>query len=231
MEKKERISSGIPGLDDLIKGGLPKHSLTLLTGTAGTGKTIAATQFIYEGAFKFNEPGVYISFEEPVESIKENAKAFGWDVEKLEKEKKLIFLRYDPYHIEDVYELIESSIRRIGAQRVVIDSISALGLYIRDAPELRRMIFNIGVLLRKLGCTTILTSEILPTQRELSRFGVEEFIADGVVVFYYLKTDSKFSRSLTVWKMRGTEHSQVLCPYKITSKGIIVFSKEVAYVK
>lgn len=230
-EKKERISSGIPGLDDLIKGGFPKHSLTLLTGTAGTGKTIAATQFIYEGAFKFNEPGVYISFEEPIENIKENAKAFGWDIEKLEKEKKIIFLRYDPFHIEDVYELIESSIRRINAQRVVIDSISALGLYIRDAPELRRMIFNIGILLRKLGCTTILTSEILPTQRELSRFGVEEFIADGVIVFYYLKTDSKFSRSLTVWKMRGTEHSQTICPYKITSKGITVFSKEVAYAK
>ena len=227
-----RVKTGITGVDELIGGGLYPNTLTLLTGTTGTGKTIGSVQFIWEGATKHDEKGVYVSFEEPPENIKENAKKFGWDFEKLEKEGKVIFVRYDPYHIEDVYELIETNIKKIGAKRVVIDSISALGLYVRDTPELRRMIFNISLLLRKLNCTTILTSEILPLQKSLSRFGVEEFVTDGVIVLYYLRTDSQYSRSLTIWKMRGTEHSHKLHPYSIDSKkGIVVYSKEEAFVK
>jgi KaiC/GvpD/RAD55 family RecA-like ATPase len=229
--KPGRVKIGIEGIDELIQGGLIPGSLTLLTGTAGTGKTIAATQFIWNGATKYDQPGVYVSFEEPPENIKANVAPFGWDFSKLEKDKKVIFARYDPYHIEDIYELIETNIKKIGAQRVVIDSISALGIYVRDVPELRRMVFNISLLLRKLGCTSILTSEILPAQKSLSRFGVEEFVTDGVIVLYYLRADSQYSRSMTVWKMRGTDHSNKLHPYRITNKGIIVYPKEEAFVK
>lgn len=225
-----RVLTGIEGLDDITRGGITQGSLTLLTGTCGTGKTILSSQFIYSGAMS-GQPGVYVSFEEPAENIKENMKIFGWDFEKLEKEKKVVFVRYDPYHIEDIYDLIEAHIRKIGAQRVVIDSVSAWGLYIRDPPELRRMIFNIGLLLRKLGCTTIITSEISPKQRELSRFGVEEFIVDNVIVLYYRQIDSSYARSIAVWKMRGTDHSLKIHPYKITDKGIVVYSKEVAFAR
>lgn len=231
MQQKEIVPIGIQGIDELISGGLRKGTLTLLTGTTGTGKTIFANQFVYNGAVKYNQPGVYVSFEEPVDNMKENAARLGFDFEPLEKQKKMIFVRYDPYHIEDIYELIESNIKRINAQRVVIDSISALGLYVRDIPELRRMVFNVSLLLRKLNCTSILTSEILPLQKSLSRFGVEEFVTDGVIVLYYLRTDSQYARSLTVWKMRGSTHSQRLHPYTITDKGIIVYPKEEAFVK
>ncbi len=229
-EDDKRIQTGVRGVDELIGGGLFEDTLTLVTGTTGTGKTIFSTQFIYEGAKK-GEPGVYVSFEEPPENIKAHALKFGWDFSKLEKEGKVVFVRYDPYHIEDVYELIESNIKKVGAKRVVIDSISALGLYVRDVPELRRMIFNISLLLRKLKCTSILISEILPLQKSLSRFGVEEFVTDGVIVLYYLRSDSQYSRSLTVWKMRGTEHSQKLHPYKIDKGGVVVYPKEEAFVK
>lgn len=226
-----RVKTGISGLDDLMEGGLPRGSLTLLTGTCGTGKTVFSSQFIFSGAVEFNEPGVYVSFEEPSENIKENMKIFGWDFDKLERDRKVVFVRYDPYHIEDINELIEATIRKIRAQRVVIDSVSALGLYIRDPPELRRMIYNIGLLLRKLNCTSLLTSEILPAQVGLSRFGVEEFIADNVIVLYYLRTDSLYSRAMTIWKMRGTSHSQKLHPYRISETGVTVYSKEEASVK
>ncbi len=225
MHKTDKVKTGIPGLDELIGGGLPKNSVTLLAGTTGTGKTIFSMQFIYEGAHKFGEKGLYISLEEPLENIRENAKVFGWDMEKLEAENKIDLVRYDPYHVEDFYAILESNIRKINAQRVVIDSISALGLYVRDPTELRRVIFNISTLLRKLGCTTIITSEIHPRQNELSRFGVEEFIADNVIALYYLKAGSQYFRTMTVWKMRGTEHSQKLHPYKISSKGAVVYSK------
>ena len=229
--KKERIKIGIPGIDNLIGGGLIPHSLTLLTGTTGTGKTIMSSQFIYSGVEDHNQPGVYISFEEPIDNIKENCLEFGWDFEPLERKGKVIFVRYDPFHVEDIYELIETNIKKIEAKRVVIDSISALGLYVRDIPDIRRMVFNISLLLRKLGCTSILVSETLPTQGSLSRFGVEEFVTDNVVVLYYTRSGSQFSRALTVWKMRGSEHSKKLHPYTITDKGVTVYSKEEAFAK
>jgi KaiC/GvpD/RAD55 family RecA-like ATPase len=231
MPNSERIKTGVKGLDSIIDGGLVPNSLTLLTGTAGTGKTTISAQFIYEGAKNFGENGVYVTFEEPVESIKASCKNYGWDFDPLEKEDKVIFVKYDPFHIEDIYELIETNIKKINAKRVVIDSISALGLYVKETPEIRRMIFNISFLLRRLECTSILISEILPNQNSLSRFGVEEFVTDGVFVLYYTQTGSQFSRALTVWKMRGSKHSSKLHPYKITDKGIIVYSKEEAIVK
>ena len=231
IQKEERIKTGVPGVDDLISGGLKPASLTLVTGTTGTGKTIFCSQFIYEGAKSFNEPGVYVSFEEPPENIKKDSLNFGWDFGELEKQKKVLFVRYDPFHVEDILDLIESNIKKINAKRVVIDSVSSLGLYLRDAAEVRRNVFNMTLLLRKLGVTALLTSEILPQQKTLSRFGVEEFVTDGVVVLYYLRTDSQYSRSLTVWKMRGSEHSLKLHPYQITKKGIIVYPKEEAFVK
>ena len=204
MKERERVPIGIEGVDELISGGLIRGTLTLLTGTTGTGKTTFATQFIYDGV-KHGEPGLYVTFEEPTENIKENASNFGWDFNKMENEGKVLFLRYDPFHVEDIYELIESNIKKLKAQRVVIDSVSALGLYLRDAPEVRRMVFNVSWLLRKLNCTSILISEILPMQKSLSRFGVEEFVTDGIIVLYYLRADAQYSRSMTVWKMRGSE--------------------------
>jgi len=231
MLNKERIKTGIPGLDEIISGGLVPKSLNLLTGTTGCGKTIISSQFIYNGLKDYDQPAVYVSFEEPIESIKGNCLEFGWDFASYEKKEKVAFVRYDPFHVEDIYELIETNVKKLNAERVVIDSVSALGLYVRDAPEIRRMIFNIAFLLRKLNCTTILVSEILPMQEALSRFGVEEFVTDGVIVLYYTRVGSQFSRSLTVWKMRNSNHSNKIHPYRITDKGVIVYPKEEAFVK
>src|SRR3989338_5762253 len=147
----ERVATGIPGFDDMIAGGLPKNSLTLLTGTCGTGKTTFCAEFLYNGATKFGEKGVYISFEESPELIKTDMGLFGMNFDALEAERKVLFVKYDPYHIEDIFDIIESNVRLTGATRVCIDSISALGLYVRDIPELRRMIFNLGMTLRKLN--------------------------------------------------------------------------------
>jgi KaiC/GvpD/RAD55 family RecA-like ATPase len=216
--QEQRIKTDIPGVDELIEGGLIPNSLTLVTGTTGTGKTLFSSQFLWNG-IKQNQPGLYVTFEEPPENIKKNVLNFGWDFSKPEKQNKILFVRYDPFHVEDIYELIESNIKKINAQRVVIDSVSALGLYIRDAPEIRRMVLNTSLLLRKLKCTSILTSEILPEQKSLSRFGVEEFISDGIIVLYHTRTDSQYARSMTVWT------------YQITDKGIEVYPKEEAFVK
>jgi KaiC/GvpD/RAD55 family RecA-like ATPase len=227
----ERVATGIPGFDEMIAGGLPKNSLTLLTGTCGTGKTTFCAEFLYNGATKFGEKGVYISFEESPELVKTDMSLFGMNFDALEAERKVVFVKYDPYHIEDIFDIIESNVRLTGATRVCIDSISALGLYVRDIPELRRMIFNLGITLRKLNCTSVITSEIPPGAAGISRFGVEEFISDSVVVLYYFKSESTFTRAITVWKMRATDHSKKIHPYQIGENGIVTFPQEEAVMR
>ncbi|MEM5798173.1 MAG: ATPase domain-containing protein [Candidatus Aenigmatarchaeota archaeon] len=226
----QRIKSGIPGFDELVGGGIPKNQLLLITGTSGTGKTIFCMQYLNFGA-KGNEPGVYLSFEEPAEYIRQNASVFGWDFNALEKKRKIAIMRYDPYRIEDVIDILESTIKEIGATRVAIDSISALGLYVKDRAELRRMIFDISLLLRRLGCTALIVSEIVPGSPGLSRYGVEEFVADSVIVFYYERVESQFLRAIQVWKMRGSPHSQKMHPYHIDKNGIRILPEEEAFIK
>lgn len=227
----ERVKSGITGLDSLIGGGIPNNHIMLITGNCGTGKTILCSQYIYHGITKYGENGVYLSFEEPAESMKQNLGVFGWDFDKLEKSGKFSFIRYDPYHIEDVFDMLESTIRDIKATRVAVDSISALGLHIKDEGELRNMIYNLSLILRKLNCTSLLVSEIVPGNEGISRYGVEEFVTDGVIVLYYERVASAFSRALQIWKMRGSGHSEKLHPYNITPNGIVVYPEEEAFMQ
>lgn len=226
----EKLETGIKGLDRIMGGGVPKGDLLLLTGTAGTGKTNMCLQYIYEGVTRHKQNGVYLSFEEFPNSIRRNAMNFGWDFSPLEKAKRFSFIKYDPYHVEDVFDMLESAIRDTNAERVVVDSISALGLYVRDKAELRRMIFNLSILLKKLNCTSILVSEIVHGSSGLSRYGVEEFVSDSVIVLYYERMHGGFSRAVQVWKVRGSPHSEKLHPYKITGKGVVVYPEE-AFIK
>ncbi|MBM3303609.1 MAG: hypothetical protein FJY76_00800 [Candidatus Aenigmarchaeota archaeon] len=229
----KRVKTGIAGLDDILGGGIPQNQLLLITGTSGTGKTIMCSQFLWNGVKKFGEAGVYLSFEEPADAIRENMKEFGWDFGEMEKAGRLAFIKYDPFRIDEVFNILDSTIREIGATRVVVDSISALGLHVRDKSELRRMIYNLSILLRKLNCTSLIVSEIVHgTEPKLSRYGVEEFVADSVIVLYYERIESVFNRAIQVWKLRGSEHSERLHPYLIDgSKGIVVSSGEEAYVR
>jgi len=225
----DRVKTGIPGMDEMMGGGIPKNQICLVTGTAGTGKTTLCAQFIYNGIAQFGENGVYLSFEEPEESMRETLKSHGWDFDDFEDKGRFSFIRYDPYHIEDVFDVLESTIRQTKAKRVVIDSVSALGLHIKDDAELRRMIFNLSVVLRKLECTALLVSEIPPNSRGLSRYGVEEFVADSVVVLYYERMQSSFSRAIQIWKIRGSAHSEKLHPYKIGKEGFVTYPNEEAF--
>jgi len=219
----QRVKTGIPGLDEIINGGIPEGQTVLVSGSAGAGKTILASNYIYNGAKKFSDPCIYLSFEEAPESIRRNALAFGWDFAPLEKDEKISFVKYDPYHVvDDVVNNLGGEIREIGAKRVVVDSISALSCYIKEEAELRRLVFNLSQVLEKLECTALLLSEIIPGSRKLSRYGVAEFVSDGVIVLYHNRRDSSFTREMQVWKMRGTRHSEKYHPFSITNSGISV---------
>ncbi len=227
----ERVKTGIKGLDEIMNGGIPKGQLVLVSGTCGTGKTTLCSQYIYNGLTKFRENGIYLSFEELPENIKANVRQFGLNFEPFEKAGKFSFIKYDPYHVEEVFDILESSVSRTGAQRVVIDSVSALGIHVRDKAELRRMIFNLSSTLRKLGCTALLVSEIVPGSKGISRYGVEEFVTDSVIVMYYERNEFTFNRVIQIWKMSGSDHSKKLHPYKITGKGIVVQHESEAFMR
>ncbi len=226
MVEIERVKTGILGLDELLNGGIPKGNLVLVSGTCGTGKTTFLVQYIYKGVVEYGEPGVLVSFEESIESIKRNALIFGWDLDALENQGMLSCIRLDPYHFEDMIEMIETAIRSINAKRVAIDSISVLGLYVKDEHDIRRKIYDLGEMLRRIDVTPLISTERLVGAKELSRFGIEEFVVDGVIVLFYTKTGTQFSRSLTIWKMRGTAHSEKIHPFQITPQGIVVYPRE-----
>jgi len=223
----EREQTNIPGLDEIIGGGVPRGDVVLLTGTCGAGKTIFGLQFLCTS----EEPGIYVSFEEDVEKLRSTAQALGWDVKKMENENKIRFLKYDPFKIEDVFDIVESNIREIEAKRIVIDSVSALGIYVKDPSELRRMILQISSMLRKNSCTSIMISEIIPGTGKLSRFGVEEFVSDGVILLHNLMLGGEYRRAVSIWKMRSTEHSKKIHPYKISSEGFKVYPEDTVKTK
>ncbi|MCD6496113.1 MAG: AAA family ATPase [Candidatus Aenigmarchaeota archaeon] len=226
----DRVNTGIPGFDDILNGGIPRGSTVLIAGTAGTGKTILSSQFLYTGVVKYKEPGVYLSLEESPESIKKNNLKFGMDMGHLESTGQFSFVKYDPYHVDDLATHLEGKIREMKAKRVVIDSISALKFYLREETNYRRMMFNIMNTLKRLGCTSFIISEIPVGSTGLSREGMAEFISDAAVVLYYSRVDSSFTRAVQVWKMRGSGHSESLHPYKITKTGVVVYPKEEAFI-
>ncbi len=220
----ERIKSGVPGFDALVQGGIPQNDLVLLSGTCGTGKTVFGLQFMCFAPPA--EKGIYISFEEDIEKIKETARSFKWDVDDRVKSGKLRFVKYDPFKLEDIFEIVENNIREMNASRIVIDSVSSIGLYVKDAPELRRMIMMISAMLRNNECTSMLISETLPNSKSLSRFGVEEFITDGVIRLERYLVSGSYRSGVSILKMRSTDHSKNIHPYKISEKGFEVFDKD-----
>lgn len=212
-----KIASGVEGFDEMAGGGINRGFAVLLTGEVGTGKTIFGMQFLCHS----KENGIYMSFEEDAEQLRGTGKQFGWDIPKLEKEKKFTFVKFDPYRLEDILEVLENSIRETGAKRIVIDSVSALGIYMREISDLRRTIVQMCAVMKKNDCTALLLSE-MPRHDALSRFGVEEFAVDGVIAMQKITHENEYRNVISIPKMRQSNHSKKIHHYDITHRGVVV---------
>lgn len=219
----KRVPTGIPGMDELIEGGFPEGSAVLLSGGTGTGKTIFSTQFVYNGASRFNEPGIYITVEEGPTNIWWNMQNFGWDIAGLTKQglMKIYKMNLTQRTVESIEEeigRIADMVEQMGAKRLVIDSTTAIGVWLPDPASIRYTIYKLVSELKKLDCTSLLVAETKGGKTDFSAFGVEEFVADGVIALYFVPPH----RALFVRKMRGTKHSVKVHPFNIGKTGIVV---------
>jgi circadian clock protein KaiC len=230
----EKIKSGIPGLDFILNGGLPKNRTTLISGTSGSAKTVLASQFLAEGIIQFNEHAVFITFEESPEDIRRNVTGLGWDIKKWEKEGKWIFVDGSPSHDEELvlgnnYDLgallarIEYAINKIKARRISVDSIGTIFNRFKEKELIRNEIYKINMAFKKMGVTGIITAERTHEYGEISRYGVEEFVSDNVIVLRNTLENEKRRRTIEILKIRGAKHQHGEYPFTIVSnEGIVI---------
>lgn len=217
-----RIKTGIPGLDRLVQGGFVQGSVYLLTGATGTGKTIFGCQYLWYGLQK-GETCVYVTLEEDPVDIREDAKCFGWDFEKFEDKGLCKIIYIDPVSTGNINTAIVSEMKKLKAKRLVIDSTAVMGMALEKESLVRRRVFSIVNALKNYeNCTSIVISEIPEDTKKLSRFAVEEFVVDGVIILNYLGMEEGYNRSLVVRKMRRTGHSKDIHPFEVGSKGIVI---------
>lgn len=229
----DKLATGIPGFDLVAEGGLPLGRTTLVAGTAGSAKTVFAVEFLAAGIAMNGESGVFVTFEERPEDIRQNMKSLGWDIEGWEKEGKWAFVDASPEPEETIvtgtYDLgallsrVESAIGRVHAKRVSLDSLGAIFTHFADTAAVRRELFRTATALKRLGVTAVMTAERTQEYGEISRYGVEEFVADNVVILRNVLEDEKRRRTIETLKFRGALHQKGEFPFTvIPGEGIVV---------
>ena len=226
LRKRERQPTGVPGMDEMIGGGIITGDAVLLTGPAGSGKSTVATQFMVAGLSK-GETGVIAVFEEYPEEYIARASARDSDIAKMVKTGKLeiIYLRPLDLSVDEALFSILEAVDRLGAKRVVIDSLS--GFEVALAPtfreDFRESLYRLVGTLTATGVTVFMTAEVSEAFRE-ARFTSENvsFITDEIIVQRYVEIEGELGRVMAVIKMRGSEHSHEFRRYEVTSKGVVV---------
>ncbi|MBN1362631.1 MAG: circadian clock protein KaiC [Sedimentisphaerales bacterium] len=226
----EKCPTGITGLDEITFGGLPRGRATLVTGSAGSGKTLLAMEFIVRGIRDFGEPGVFMAFEETAEELAANVASLGFDLDELIRRKQLAidYVRLERSEIEETGEYsldglfirLDSMIQEVGAKRVVIDTIEALFANLSDEGILRAELRRLFRWLKDKGVTAIITGE--QGQNTLTRHGLEEYVSDCVIFLDHRVVDQIATRRLRVVKYRGSAHGTNEYPTMIDEHGLTV---------
>ena len=243
----DRVSSGVKGLDEILGGGFPKGRTILVVGSPGSGKTILALQFLHAGAVA-GERSIYITFDEKPEQVKQNVSEFGWDLDRLEGEGKIMFVDATPFRRAGSVERQEQrslpfqevlpeisfgglvdTVKRLADEedvtRLAVDPITSLSVRYQSPVKRRRAMLMLFDALSSTGATCLVTSE-LRTAMLSRRFQLEEFLSQGVVLLRTGIHQGNVVRAVQVEKMRGIAHDTQLRPYAIGQNGIEVYAKD-----
>jgi circadian clock protein KaiC len=226
----QKAPTGIPGLDEITFGGLPAGRPTLLAGGPGSGKTLFGVSFLIEGAERFNEPGVLLTFEEKADELATDVRSLGFDLDKLCREKKLLvdYVHVDraeieetgEYDLEGLFVRLDHAIKEIGAKRVMLDTIETLFGGLQDTGILRAELRRLFRWLRDRGMTSVVTAE--RGENQFTRQGLEEYITDAVISLDHRVEDQISTRRIRIVKYRGSTHGTNEYPFLIGRDGINV---------
>ncbi len=232
------VKTGIPGFDSTLSVGLKKNSSVVISGPPGSGKTTFGLQFVYSGVKEFDEPGVYITLSQSIDEIKNDCKTFGWDMEDLIKKGKILMIDLRPFKIkneiigkddslyrgeqipfEHLTKFILNSIKKIKAKRIVIDSISSLGMQYSDKFYMRQGLQGMIQSLENFDGTSLLISEF----SENNETPLEWFVTSGIIQLDNQTIDNKMRRTIKIIKLRGIEHSEKVHSLELGNNGLYVY--------
>ena len=230
-----KVKTGIPGLDSVISGGLKKNRSVTISGPPGSGKTTFGLQYLYSGAKDFDEPGVYVTLSQNLEEVKNDCKSFGWDFDSLISENKILMIDARPFKIKDeligkddslyrgeqlpfehLTRLILSSIKRVEAKRVVIDSVTILSMQYSDKFFMRQGLQGMVQALENFGVASLILSE----HSENEEIPLEWFVTSGIIQLHYTRVEDTMERTIQITKMRGIKHSEQIHPMELNSDGL-----------
>jgi len=220
-----RVPTGIPEFDELIEGGFPADSMILIVGYPGAGKTTFSGQFLYNGAEKLGVRGVYASFAETKRTFLRNMLRFGWDFERLERERRIAILDLSVTRaagLQTNLNTIMETLTSMGAERLVIDSFTAISMALKEPIEVRVMVHLLYKFLKKANCVALIILDQPWGSKSIGQ-GIIEFLADGIIhLETYFDENFTLRRRLRILKMRGTNHSREAHEYEITDKGFVI---------
>lgn len=230
-----RLSTGVIGLDEKIQGGFVEGSINLITGKTGTGKTAFCASFLYQGA-KDEEPGIYVTTEESKKDIVEDIKSmFNWDFMHVEELGWLKVISLKPIfpterienlnrlarsYISDFLSKLKNNVNKLDANRVVVDSVSLIEMFVQNEYLARVALSSLIETLKELEVTTLLVGTVPETSEGLTGGGIAEYLVDGIIKMEFTPVAEEYDRTLTIRKMRRTDHSTDIHPFKITSRGL-----------
>jgi KaiC/GvpD/RAD55 family RecA-like ATPase len=243
---EDYVPTGIHGVDTILADkGIPKGHTILVSGGPGSGKTTFAIQFLYIGATQHNESGVYVTLDEEPSEIKKNMSKYGWDLNKLEEEKKLIFINVSPvrvapsetgliqigmkeFRLIKLLEAIKKGVKEVNAERVVVDPITIFTLQYPNDIERIYAMRDLLRDLRQTGSTNLMISELRGTGWEREH-QFEEYLTQGVILLRTFPKDGRLVRVFQVEKMRGLAIDNQPRPYELSDKGIEVYPSATVY--
>ncbi len=222
-----RLDLGIRGLDEMIQGGVPERSLMVVMGSAGSGKTTFGLQFLNHGITQ-GEHAVYITLEESEEAVRNAGIEKGWPFDEYIEDNRLAIVDLDPVEMANSLTSIRSDLPRLieefDADRLVLDSVSLLEMMYNDQAKRRTEVFDFTKSLKNAGVTTMVTSEASEADPYTSKYGIIEYLTDGVFVLQYVRTEFQETRlAVEIQKIRNANHSRETKPYEITSDGLSVY--------